>query len=309
MPWPLVTVAKARSPEDAVPFDFDNDGLLDVISCHEGKTRQVIVHRASGGDKHTILAPSRWDSRPISQVDGQLWMFAEPILLRRSTRGIIIGSKGSAASITLLLAPKRDEHVVNKWSVHRLRDAGWIMTLKALDMDGDGDQDLLFSDRKGKRRGVGWLEQPNDSPTADWVEHLIGGTDHEVMFVDATPKQVLVATRNSVCLDFRRTDDSDWELKSFPNPEHVPMGKAIKRMPDGRIVLTANSAADSKKAPQRGGIWLRNHDQVWMPIDETTEIKPDRIELIDLDGDGDLDLMTCEERKNLGVIWYENPER
>jgi len=36
-------------------------------------------------------------------------------------------------------------------------------------------------------------------------------------------------------------------------------------------------------------------------------VKFDRIELIDLDGDGDLDVLTCEERDNLGVIWYENP--
>ena len=36
-------------------------------------------------------------------------------------------------------------------------------------------------------------------------------------------------------------------------------------------------------------------------------IKFDRIELLDLDLDGDLDVMTCEERENLGVVWYENP--
>ncbi|MEO0477263.1 MAG: hypothetical protein AAF085_15040, partial [Planctomycetota bacterium] len=35
--------------------------------------------------------------------------------------------------------------------------------------------------------------------------------------------------------------------------------------------------------------------------------KFDRLELIDLDGDGDLDVLTCEEADNLGVIWYENP--
>ena len=29
--------------------------------------------------------------------------------------------------------------------------------------------------------------------------------------------------------------------------------------------------------------------------------------LIDLDGDGDEDALICEERRNLGVIWYENP--
>ena len=26
-----------------------------------------------------------------------------------------------------------------------------------------------------------------------------------------------------------------------------------------------------------------------------------------MDADGDLDLLTCEERENLGVFWYENP--
>jgi hypothetical protein len=38
-------------------------------------------------------------------------------------------------------------------------------------------------------------------------------------------------------------------------------------------------------------------------------VKYDRIELIDLDADGDLDILTCEEADNLGVIWYENPLR
>ena len=29
----------------------------------------------------------------------------------------------------------------------------------------------------------------------------------------------------------------------------------------------------------------------------------------DIDGDGDLDLLTCEEVHDLGVFWYENPTR
>jgi len=36
-------------------------------------------------------------------------------------------------------------------------------------------------------------------------------------------------------------------------------------------------------------------------------IKFDLIQSLDLDQDGDLDIVTCEERNNLGVIWYENP--
>ena len=38
-------------------------------------------------------------------------------------------------------------------------------------------------------------------------------------------------------------------------------------------------------------------------------IKFDLVELVDLDGDEDLDVLTCEESANLGVIWYENPLR
>lgn len=38
-------------------------------------------------------------------------------------------------------------------------------------------------------------------------------------------------------------------------------------------------------------------------------VKFDLIQLEDLDADGDLDLITCEERHQLGVIWYENPAR
>jgi len=48
-------------------------------------------------------------------------------------------------------------------------------------------------------------------------------------------------------------------------------------------------------------------NQHWQAIDGTLNVKPDRIESIDLDGDGDLDVLTGEERRNLGVIRYENP--
>ena len=38
-------------------------------------------------------------------------------------------------------------------------------------------------------------------------------------------------------------------------------------------------------------------------------VKFDLLQLLDVDGDGDLDVLTCEERHNLGVVWYENPAR
>jgi hypothetical protein len=53
-----------------------------------------------------------------------------------------------------------------------------------------------------------------------------------------------------------------------------------------------------------GGDW-RAHD-----ISGPKGIKYDRMELLDLDADGDLDVLACEEQENgkgLGVFWHENP--
>ena len=52
-------------------------------------------------------------------------------------------------------------------------------------------------------------------------------------------------------------------------------------------------------------------DATWVghPISGPQGVKFDLVQLIDLDDDGDLDVLTCEETDNLGVIWYENPLR
>ena len=130
---------------------------------------------------------------------------------------------------------------------------------------------------------------------------------------------VMAATRDGkllmtgVLTGPRVPGDGDRAFKAeLPNPFGIPHGKAVARGDidlDGRIdvVHTANNGGDRTKP---GVCWIRagSGNQAF-DISGPEGIKFDRIELLDLDGDGDLDVITCEERDNLGVIWYENPTK
>ena len=111
-------------------------------------------------------------------------MFAEPAQIDgRGGIDLFVSSKGANGSIGWLrVGPETSSgRDAGAFKFVKLRSAGWIMTLKALDMDGDGDSDLLFSDRKGDKRGVNWLENPGGTEAASpekWTEHVIGGKEY-----------------------------------------------------------------------------------------------------------------------------------
>src|SRR6056297_1016749 len=307
--WPAVTVGIEPSPEDAVACDMDGDGRLDIVSCHEGSSQRVLVHwNRSDGSSPSLLDPGSWQTEVVTGLSGQRWMFAEPLGKIGGRQAIAVGSKDRKASITLLLAPRnRDATDLSAWTIHRLRDAGWIMTLRAIDMNDDGNRDLVFSDRRGSARGIGWLEQPaKDADSAAWPEHRLGGQQHEVMFIDPGPRRILASTRNAEWLDLQRSDQGTWSIERRRNPQGVPLGKAIARLGDRGMVMTANTQA-AKRVPPTVGMWHSFDGDQWTAISKTQQVKFDRIECIDLDNDGDLDVMTCEERQGLGVVWYENP--
>jgi hypothetical protein len=323
--WPSVTVGTVRAPEDAVFVDLDGDGAVDVVSCCEGSERTVYIHWAPK-DRRQYLDPKAWTTQPLpaSRAVAQ-WMFCLP-MDTDAAHGIdlVAGAKNQGAAIGCFRAPPQPRDLAS-WTWHAWRPCGWLMSLVAEDMDGDGDLDVLFSDRKGPRRGVYWLENPGpDSPHNSWMEHVVGGRDAEVMFLDVTDldgdglRDVVAATSGEGILYLRRTapHGDAWQRHVIPVPQGIGSGKAVCAGDvdgDGRmdLVLTCENAT----APQQGCVWLRCRGtpgrDTWeaYPISGPEGTKFDRVELVDVDGDGDLDAITCEERDNLGVFWYENPLR
>lgn len=320
-PWPAVTVGAVPNVEDAVLVDLDGDGRLEVVSAAEGDARRLVVHRrAEAAD--SLLDAAAWESTTVPpSVDGMQWMFTAPFSMNGRTL-LVAGGKNEEAQIGLW-DPGTAARAVEDWTWHPLADVGWVMSIIPTDMDGDGDLDVLYSDRKGPHRGVRWLENPGRLDAA-WPDRLIGGAGDEVMFLARTDldqdgrEDVLAATAGLRLLFLRRGDRSglQWQVFSADLPDSLGIGKGVAvgdidldRRPD--IVVT------TERAEHRSGVvWLRSTGEPWFiegwPVRDVSGpvgTKYDRVELIDLDDDGDLDIMTCEERENLGVIWYENPTR
>ena len=164
----------------------------------------------------------------------------------------------------------------------------------------------------------------DNSDGGAWARHTIGGSDDEVMFLSLTDLDgdglvdCLVPAKPGVIRVFRRLsqDGRSWQTHTIPFPAGTGRAKAVATGDvdldgDSDLVITCEGATP----PDSGVFWLENRSGSiagpWKAheISGPEGIKYDLARLIDLDEDGDLDVLTCEERTNLGVIWYENPAR
>lgn len=328
--WPSVITGQTPSVEDAVLADLDQDGAMDVISSTEGESKKMYVQWAPPDNQY--LNAKQWKNEPIPSSEGvSQWMFACPYNLDgKNGIDIIAGSKGNSAVIGWFKSPPNPRQL-DQWTWHQIGDATWVMSLILHDVNKDGYIDIVLSDRKpGITNGIRWLQHPGKDLSDPWENHFIGAQGKEVAFMHLTDLDgdgLIDAvgcdrTDNQILL-FERIDDSglNWKEYQFDIPENAGTAKAVRAGDidqDGRldIVYSANTMG----IPGSSGVfWLSYKDKPfskdwsWHPISGPVGYKFDRLELLDLDGDGDLDVLTCEENygpdsKGLGVIWYENPD-
>lgn len=319
-PWPAITIGSVRSPEDAVFADLDGDGRLDVVSATEGRERKIFVHWAPA-EPADITDGAAWTTIPFpSTIGEQWWMYTLPLDVDRDGHiDLIIGSKNAGASVTWLRNPggaaARD---VGRWETTRIAGAGWIMSLELF--EAEGARYLIYSDRKGLSSGIHLVPILTEAP---WFGSpvLVGAGGEEVMFLDIAKYDddsrldIIAAIKPQTIRVYCQPEEpaAAWErtVDIAPLPgDRFGTVKAVRAMnPIVRIdgfapplIVTCENAHGEK-----AGVFIGGRGVIWQSISGPEGIKFDRIELLDLDGNGDLDIITCEETAGLGVVWYENP--
>ena len=319
--WPSVEVGRTPSVEDAILIDMDNDGAMDVVSCCEGKHQRVYIHWAPN-DATKYLDSAAWSQSSFPATEKiTLWMYAVAMDVDgQNGIDLVLGGKGKTGVIGWLESPE-DPRNVAEYRWHPLSTASWVMSLMVHDMDDDHDLDIVVSDRKrGPLRGCRWLENPgiDKNSRTPWPNHLIGGQRSEVMFMTLLDRtrhreiEAVTAARDAGIIWFRRVGQT-WqqESTSLPSDMGTPKSVALADIDlDGQLDLVVSCEnARGDKSGVRWTTWPTTTGSPWNEIAGPEGTKFDRIELVDVDGDGDRDVLTCEEAENLGVVWYENPCR
>ncbi len=316
-PWPATTISRVSSAEDAVFADLDGDGRLDVVSATEGKNRTVYVHWCPG-QAENIADEKSWETAPFPTTkNSQWWMYCLPLDVDLDgDLDLLVGSKNAGASLTWLENPGHEKaRDLSVWKSHRLFDVGWIMSLRLL--EEEGKRHLVFSDRKGLHSGIHLLPLLDEAP---WFGKpvCVAAPGEEVMFLDLAfldddeKLDVVAAIRPDRIAVFYQPENplAAWEDSADLDPlpeDQFGTVKAVRigdldgdEIPD--FAITCERADGEKR-----GVLGANVFSEYFPISDASGVKYDRIELLDLDADGDLDLVTCEESAGLGVIWFENP--
>jgi len=333
-----------RKVEDARYADFSGDGKVDaVVTATENHSEKVGIHWLTRAGRAfdeaswqgTWIAPEfkyLFVKVAIGQIDG------------RGARDIVVGSKGDAKQAQLLWYQAPADPSVNnahEWQGHAVAVIDWTDSLEIVDINGDGDNDILLNHWDH----LAWYENPGEFDTAapPWDQHVISNTTKAyfarcdtgqgpaqalrlVVGADIATAEVgdTVAWLVSKELDVNGVWSGRWVQQRITSPDPIPRDPdqrdyQVKSMACGNIdddpkpdIVVSISGyghgvfALMNLADGPGEQSLRVQPIASARHNSRKGIKFDDVRLADLDLDGDLDIVTTEENGSYDNWWSTN---
>lgn len=194
-------------------------------------------------------------------------------------------------------------------SRHEIAPAGkWSCDAKLVDMDGDGDLDLVIPEWYSKNR-LEWYENPlpdGDPAAGHWKRHEIGSPRaHDVWVADIDADGELeIVTRQqndpgAEIVVWLRSGPEQWESRKLKCPEGE--GLALGELAGtGRLDVVIGGRWYETPEDLRGGQWQEHVFADWFP--------PAIVRVADMSGDGRPDIVLTRSEGQGKLSWFEAPD-
>jgi len=327
--------------EDAAFADLDLDGFYDaVLSSIEGDTQSLGIHWLAGDN---LRNPAEWRAFNLAPAKHAGYMKARAGQIDGvGGADIVAGTRdmdddAKAAIFWFKAPPGSHPGNIAQWQRFYVGAVDVkTVTLLIRDMDADGLADIVFAGRNG----VGWFRNPGEqalgvSPaSADWERIMIADRGSEFTFCDHVVdgmEDMIVATSHDsgmVAKWLKRLDASGRHWEVYPissdslRTEHSSGRKfVIKGVACGYVDGDDRIDVVFTGSGHGHGVFMMTpradipSGVTWDLVNLTPYadyMKYDNLRLVDIDADGDLDIITTEEGEGIftsgqGVLWLENP--
>ncbi|MEM0895590.1 MAG: VCBS repeat-containing protein [Verrucomicrobiota bacterium] len=298
----------------AIAHDWDGDGDMDVLSSFDNR---VLLLEAPDWKEHTVYrflaSPSRNKPRPacihscLLDVDGD----GDPDFI------------GSNNTVFWLECPD-DPFSGKPWTYRTVDDE--ILGTHCLitgDVNQDGQLDLIANSGRDERatnfpHSIAWLEIPkNPHKATSWIRHIFAdgdapGGSHYTGFGDMNGDgrpDISCGAKGG-----ERFPGGEW-FAWWEQPED-PTQVWKKHLlsdtePGASNIMPGDFNGDgymdyfATRGHGTGALWFEGPDFQQVEVDEEIAF-PHSLDLADLDGDGDLDAVTCGKEADGVAAWYEN---
>lgn len=296
--------------EDAKCIDVDEDGDIDVVSSSEG-SKKIKIQWGPSWSSSTVIAAAtnvqRWMQLAWADLDGD------------GHANLISGGKNATTTTaTWGYFTTTNPRSATAWTYHSVAYVGWVMALRPVDWDGDGDQDVFLTDRSGG-------QQLNANKGAWWYEQTASGqfTAHQIAQIGGDPTfgdfadwdgdgdlDVIAGNRATLTL-YTQTQTNLWSASSNLKPSGTGDVHGLLFCDlDGDEALDITATYALAPVGTEWADWI-DHGGTPHPISGTDSVqrKPDQHACYDVDSDGDLDLVVSEggdgvKTDDLGVVIF-----